>query len=281
MASTKTVETAQAQAQVANARRGERAEIRRAERAERALMEKQAELEALQRELAELREASGAKRTKLSKRKACAIGGDEDALEPDEALEGPYGSRCRSFYAYGEPQGRYGRLFGHDNVPQVDAADFEEAMSRLSPPLVVGARREVLRGLAHPTHKDVAEKIYFPTDWELGGDLKDLVEGSSMRAVRGDLIHVVTGYDVPKFDAAMGAMDMVRFEFDVRWCSKPDDPREPYEEYTTERVWVGDQSRVAVNLRALVRAAEAKAAALASPPCSPMYEPSAPCYGDA
>ena len=129
MASTKTVETAQAQAQaqaqVANAKRGERAEIRRAEKAERALMEKQGELEALQRELAELREASGAKR---SKRKACEIGGDDEgygAVEPDE---GRYGRCSRSFYAYGEPQGRYARAFGYASVPGVDADEFEEAM---------------------------------------------------------------------------------------------------------------------------------------------------------
>ena len=277
MASTKTVETAQAQV-VENARRGERAARRmaaraddsvvlpvRAEKKKNELLEK--ELEAARGELKALREEM--ERASSVKRKAT-----------DEALEGPYGRRCRSFYAYGEPQGRYARLFGHDNVPQADAADFKEAMDRLSPPLVVGARREVPNGLAEPTHKDVEEKIYFPTDWELSDALKDLVEGSSMREVRGNLIHVVTGSDVPKFDAAMGAMEMERFQFDLRWCSKPDYMGEPFEEYTTERVWVWDQSRVAVNLRALVRAAEAKAAALASPPCSPMYEPSAPCYGD-
>ena len=65
---------------------------------------------------------------------------------------------------------------------------------------------------------------------------------------------------------------MVRFEFDVRWSSDVDYPGDPFEQYTTERLWVWERSRVAVNLRALVEAAEAKAAALASPPCSPSYE---------
>ena len=299
MASTKTAETAQAQAQaqVANAKRGERAARRTAARADalsvlpvcaeekknKELLEKEleavrGELAAARRELAAINSASGAKR------KACEIGGDDEAAErgPDEGRYGPTGRASRrSFYAYGEPQGRYASSFGYDSVPEVSAAEFEEAMARLPAPLVVGARREVLRGLAHPTSEDVAEMIYFPTDWGLGAELNDLVEGSSMRMVRGKMIHVVTGSAVPKFDAAMEAMDMVRFEFDVRWCSGADWAPEPFEEYVTERLWVWESSRVAVNLRALVEAAEAKAAALASPPCSPMYEPSAPCYGDA
>jgi len=165
----------------------------------------------------------------------------------------------------GESMGRYsageapGRYAGISEVPETE---YNEATAGLKDPRVVRVRREVPRGLCPSTHEDAVESIYLSTDLPLSPAVETLLADS----LRG----VVGGHDVFKFEDWMEAMGMERFEFDVRLASGAGDPREPSVEYVTERLWVWERSRAAVMLRALIEAAKAKAAALASPSCSPV-----------
>ena len=134
----------------------------------------------------------------------------------------------------------------------VEAPDFDEAM--------FGLRDRVVVHVVSPTCV-VLENIYPPTDWE-----PVRIGGVELLATGDSDSHVVPGSDAPKFSAWMHSNEMIRFVLKVRWCTKMGDPREPFETYTTERIWVWERSRIAVRLEELVRAAKAKAA---SAPCSP------------
>jgi hypothetical protein len=172
----------------------------------------------------------------------------------------------------GESMGRYsageapGRYAGISEVPETE---YNEATTGLKDPRVVRVRREVPHGLCPSTHEDARESIYLSTDLPLTPEVETLLAES----VRG----VVGGHDVFKFEDLMEAMGMERFEVDVRQASRAGDPRESSVEYVTERLWVWERSRAAVMLRALIEAAKAKAAALASP-TAPGYSATSPGY---
>lgn len=177
-----------------------------------------------------------------SKRLACS------AWSPDrEALDSPAaGEQEKEWQEEDEVQQEKDEIC----MKQVDGAEFEEAMLGLQPPRVVRVGRPSVS----------QEKIYMPIGWELSDELEEVLA-----------MHVVSGPAVRKFDAAMEATDMVCFALKVRWCSKVDDPREPFDAYTTEeRVWAWERSVVAAKLAALRALVEGDSSAK-SPPSSPMH----------
>ena len=177
-----------------------------------------------------------------SKRLACS------AWSPDrEALDSPAaGEQENEWQEEDEVQQEKDEIC----MKQVDGAEFEEAMLGLQPPRVVRVGRPSVS----------QEKIYMPIGWELSDELEEVLA-----------MHVVSGPAVRKFDAAMEATDMVCFALKVRWCSKVDDPREPFDAYTTEeRVWAWERSVVAAKLAALRALVEGDSSAK-SPPSSPMH----------
>ena len=170
----------------------------------------------------------------------------------------------------------------------VSVTDYDEATRGLSAPRVVRVRRDV-PNLNGSRKGDVSEEIYLKVDQEMEPELEKLIAGSL-----SGVVGCYAAYEPSDFDGLLEKMGLVGIVLDMEVRSTG--PCSPITWWITKRVWVPEDSRVHVALRALIDAAEAKAkaeaAALESPVggyscCSPTrkhhepsqhYEPSQPAY---